>query len=390
MKSLIKKTFSALMLGLNCVLPIKKNIIIFSQAKSRYSGNSRVMFEYLVDNGFDVFWLYTDDIQKNKISKNYEAHLIKIKSLKAISVVMQARYFIISYSGSDLGYLWHIAKNNTVLNLWHGICIKNIGLIDEKFSSQVSKTFIRDETSYYTYMTASSDIDRYVTCVSHGLNVKSVLSTGNPRTDRYLRNLKALNNDTARFIKILYAPTFRDYELDINLFFPFPDFDCENLQSFFSQNSNIKIYLRPHPSDLQSNQQAKSLEDQFPDNIIYYSQLVCDDVDEQIEQFNVVITDYSSIYIEPLLADTPCIFIPFDYDRYIKKRGLAYNYDLVTPGPKVTSFRAMLNSLESAVNGAPDWRLRRSLVVDMFFKYKDDGACQRIAEQILGFKNKKL
>lgn len=389
MKSLLKKIFSAVLSGLNCVLPIKKNIIIFSQAKSRYNGNSRVMFEYLADNGFDVFWLYIDDIQKNKISKKYEAQVIKRKSWSAVSLVMQARYFVISYSGNDLGYFWHIAKNNTVLNLWHGICIKNIGLIDQKFSNEVSKTFINDETSYYTYMTASSDIDRYVTCVSHGLNVKSVLPTGNPRTDRYLRNLKALNSDADRFIKILYAPTFRDYEFDSNLFFPFSDFNCEDLQHFFFQHSNIKIYLRPHPSDLRSNQQAKSLEKQFPDNIIYHSQIVCDDIDEQIEQFNVVITDYSSIYIEPLLADTPCIFIPFDYECYIKKRGLAYNYKLVTPGPKVTSFKAMLNSIESAVNGAPDWRLRRNLVVDMFFKYKDDGACHRITEQIFSFKHEK-
>jgi len=48
----------------------------------------------------------------------------------------------------------------------------------------------------------------------------------------------------------------------------------------------------------------------------------------------------------------------------------------------------MLNSLEGAIQGASDWSSQRSFVADMFFEYKDPGACQRICEQIFGFKNK--
>ena len=385
-KKLIKFFIFSLITNSNIFYLKKSKQIIFSQARSRYSGNSKYLFEYLAENGYRVYWLYTDDIQKDKIPIKYNEHLIYRKSFKGFIHAIKSQFFVITHGSSDLGLLWHIAKHNTVLNLWHGICIKNIALVDVKFK-EIDNKYIKNETGYYSYMTVSSDIDRYVTSASHCVDVRNVLTTGNPRTDHYIRCKKTTVKTKTDSVKILYAPTFRDYELECDLFFPYLDFTLEKLSQFFSVNQNLKIYLRPHPSDAKSNIQAEALEQNFPNNIIYYSQQICDDIDEYMHIFDTVITDYSSIYIEPLLADIPCIFAPFDYNKYMQTRGLAYNYNLVTPGPKVNSFKEMLNSIEEAVLGAPEWNLHRNIACNMFFKYKDDGACERIAKEV--FKSEK-
>ncbi len=383
-KNIAKKSINFGCKSLSSTFLNKKDLIIFSQSKSRYSGNSRYFFEYLVKNGFNTYWLYTDEVQKNKIPEICEGHLIRRNTVKGFKVALNAKYFVISYSGSDLGYIWYIAKNNTVISLWHAIGIKNVALIDEKFSNQISNNYLNSETSNYSFMTVSSDIDRYTTSSSHGIDIRKVIVTGNPKTDYYLQSLNA--KGTSKGTKVLYAPTFRDYELKTELFFPFTDFTLDNLKDFFNEYPDIKIYLRPHPSDFKSIKQATQLQENFPENVLNFSSQVCDDIDEYMFQFDIVITDYSSIYMEPLLADVPCIFIPFDYDYYIETRGLAYNYESITPGPIVSTFSELTHSIEAALNGAPEWADKRKIVKNIFFKYEDDQACYRIAQQVFGFK----
>lgn len=383
-KTLAKRTIPFFFKSLDLMLFKKKDIIIFSQSGSRYSGNSRYFFEYLVRNNFNVYWLYTDEIQRNKIPKAFKSHLIHRNTIEAFKVVVAAKYFVISYSGSDLGLFWYIAKNNTVISLWHAIGIKKVALLDKKFTNLISDNYINNEISHYSYMTVSSEIDRYTTSSSHGIDIRKVLVAGNPKTDNYLKSIKFERNPIDR--KILYAPTFRDYELKTDLFFPFSDFSLNKLKMFFEKHSDIKIYLRPHPSDFKSIEQATELQGNFPKNVVNFSTEICDDVDEYMFQFDLIITDYSSIYMEPLLADVPCIFIPFDYEYYIQTRGLAYEYHTITPGPIVSSFSELIDSIKDGLTGAPNWAVKRKIVKNMFFKYEDDQACRRIAQQVFDFK----
>ena len=375
--------FYAGLVILNFLVLKKQPNIIFSQAKSRYNGNSRYLFEYLVKHNAQTYWLYTNDLQKERIPAELHSQLIPRHSLSGFLMALKSQFFVICHGSSDLGHLWHLAKHNTVLNLWHAIGVKKTGLLDNQFNeydmSRALFKAITQETQYYSYMTVSSAVDRYVTSASHAIDVRKVLPLGNPKTDHYL-NSKALHQPNEVFT-VLYAPTFRDYPLDHNLFFPFTDFSSAGLTTFFN-NHSIKLYLRPHPNDSESNAYAKNLEKQFPDNIIYYSQEVCDDIDAAMHKFDAVISDYSSIYIEPLLADTPCIFIPFDMDDYLSTRGLAYDYEQVTPGPKVNSFAEFTYALVDATKGAPSWQGQRAMTRQLFFDHIDSHACARIAHRV--------
>jgi CDP-glycerol glycerophosphotransferase (TagB/SpsB family) len=62
---------------------------------------------------------------------------------------------------------------------------------------------------------------------------------------------------------------------------------------------------------------------------------------------DVLITDYSSIYIDFLLLDKPIIFFAFDLPHYLEAcRDMYFEYEEVTPGKLAINFEQLLVSLD--------------------------------------------
>lgn len=291
-------------------------------------------------------------------------------------LILRARFLFITHGWGDFGYYGYSARKR-MINLWHGIFIKNIGYLDSK-----DKNIVNPE---YFKIIVSSDIEKHAMSCATDMLPKNIAVTGTPRLDKYLKNSMA-ENESKQTKKILYAPTFRDYLLEEPLFFNFNDFDKKDFVGFFKKHSLVKIYLRPHPDDIESIKYSEYLCKLFPENIINFSNYLCNDIDSVLHEFDVIITDYSSIYLEPLILDKPVVFVPFDKEIYTKTRGFAYDYSLVTPGPKVTTYLEFKKALESALNGAPEYKNHRKFIADMFFKHKDTNSCKRIANEVLNLK----
>ena len=63
------------------------------------------------------------------------------------------------------------------------------------------------------------------------------------------------------------------------------------------------------------------------------------DIQEILMDTDILISDYSSTYIDYLLLDRPLIFYNFDYEDYLQNdREMYYDYDEVTPGYKAATF----------------------------------------------------
>lgn len=360
------------------VVPRRKGLIVFSQSRNRYSGNSRALFEYAAARTKDVFWLYDFQEISAPIHVGIETHFVKKYSVKGLWLCLKANTVVISHGSGDFGMWWPFARQARVLMLWHAIGIKCAGLVDNKFSPSIVRKLF-NETRHYDLLLASSEIDRYYTASYQGVDVRKVHITGTPRTDRYLsrREIHVKDRSIER-LSLLYAPTFRDWALTESLFFPFFDFNTDKLADLFYAYPCLIISLRPHPNDTKSIQDAIYLAESFPENIKLLTSEVVDDIDDVLYQFDAIITDYSSIYIEPLLADVPPIFVNVDMAQYLENRGIAYNYELVTPGPKVKTFGELVVAIEDAKQGAPAWQQHREFVRKMFFKYRDKNASARV------------
>jgi CDP-glycerol glycerophosphotransferase (TagB/SpsB family) len=168
---------------------------------------------------------------------------------------------------------------------------------------------------------------------------------------------------------ILYAPTYR--KLKRTRWFPFEDFDTEKLHNFLT-NHNALLILRPHPNE------NPELKYTITANrrIAVCTHKKLEDTAGLLALCNVIVTDYSGIYLEGLLRDTPAVFLPYDLDSY--ERGFPWEYDEVTPGPKPKTFCDFLKSLESAFSGAPDFATLRNQVKDRFFSETDGNSTNRV------------
>jgi CDP-glycerol glycerophosphotransferase (TagB/SpsB family) len=112
-----------------------------------------------------------------------------------------------------------------------------------------------------------------------------------------------------------------------------------------------------------------------------------EDIDQDIytiiNNFDLLITDYSSIYIDFLLTKRPIIFAPFDLEEYTRNdRELYFNYNDVTPGPKCQNWDEVLVELKKFISGEDDYKEERQIVNDRFKTFQDGNASERIVEYI--------
>jgi len=367
-KSLIKH----IIYFIDIITPVKKNNIVFFQSNDKYDDNCKVLFKYLLDqNQFNVHWLYD--------KKNYDANFVKRYSLKGFWLFLRANIAVISHGTGDFGY--YAINRKYVIQTWHGTPIKKIGIYDKKLSTKQINDIYK-ESYHYDLFIVASEIEKHYISSAIGLNENKFLVSGLPRNDK----LSQKNINYNSFIKevknkkiILYAPTFRDFGEMI--FFPFDDFDIDHLIEFLI-NEDVYLLLRPHQNDFTSKKLIENFVTKSSGHILLADSVNVNDISDLQPYVDVIITDYSSIYIDLLLNDVPAVFIPYDFDIYEQSRGLAYDYGLVAPGPKVSTQEEFIKALLSALNSASEYKEQRYFVKKMFHKYDDGKACERISKAI--------
>ncbi len=174
---------------------------------------------------------------------------------------------------------------------------------------------------------------------------------------------------------VLYAPTWRRYAP--TQWFPFDDFDRDRLIGFLVE-ANASILLRGHEMESAN---VHALCDGR--NLIDFGAHTCREVNDVLPQIDVVVSDYSSIYIDYLLLDRPCIFLPYDFEEYCAKRSLLVDdYDFWTPGDKPATMAEFIHSLKTALDHPAQESEQRQRINRLYNYHQSDNSCERIAEWI--------
>ncbi len=169
--------------------------------------------------------------------------------------------------------------------------------------------------------------------------------------------------------RILYAPTFRRGSDTAPLHHIL---DSEHLELWLAEH-NYVLMLNLHPKYLD---QARSVESE-------HIHLITDsDIYPLLPSFDVLITDYSSIFTDFLLLDKPIIFYPYDLEEYTKKEGLTRPYDEITPGEKIRTAAEIIPALERSINNDA-WRSERERVRTLYHTHIDGKASERIISTLL-------
>jgi len=106
---------------------------------------------------------------------------------------------------------------------------------------------------------------------------------------------------------------------------------------------------------------------------------------DYLNNFDLLITDYSSIYFDYLLLDRPIIFLPYDIDAYSGENGFTVPYDEFTPGCKPSTmtafFHAILVSLDKNTDPYKDERKRVNAACNVSQRDNREGLVKLLRER---------
>ena len=358
------------------------HIWLFSSTdNSHYNYNSRYLFEYVKENLPEITPLFVinDPELRNSLSSKYgKQYFIETESIQGIRQALSAGVWFTSAGLPAYGTGLH--KKRLIINLWHGVPLKKIALLDPNLKKAARIYFKKIFSENYTCILTTSHELIPLMARSFAVSEDKIKVWGQPRNDRKKKKndcreiLGQLFPDLPEYTKtVLYAPTFRDYG-QVQLF-PFKDFDQKQLEAFLDEK-NMLLFIRTHVAE------QGSAAPYLGKRIRFLGNEQAEDVTGILNIFDCLITDYSSIYIDYLLTDKPMIFLPYDRQQYLDGRGMNFDYDDVTPGPKPETFNDFLDALSPKEDF---WKSERTRVNRLFNEIQHPCAadiCNKVLKMI--------
>ena len=358
------------------------HIWLFSSTdNSHYNYNSRYLFEYVKENLPEItpLLVINDSELRNSLSSKYgKQYFIETENIQGIRQALSAGVWFTSAGLPAYGTGLH--KKRLIINLWHGVPLKKIALLDPNLKKAARIYFKKIFSENYTCILTTSHELIPLMARSFAVSEDKIKVWGQPRNDGLFQKndcreiLGQLFPDLPEYTKtVLYAPTFRDYG-QVQLF-PFKDFDQKQLEAFLDEK-NMLLFIRTHVAE------QGSAAPYLGKRIRFLGNEQAEDVTGILNIFDCLITDYSSIYIDYLLTDKPMIFLPYDRQQYLDGRGMNFDYDDVTPGPKPETFNDFLDALSPKEDF---WKSERTRVNRLFNEIQHPCAadiCNKVLKMI--------
>lgn len=372
---------------LNIILKDANSWVFGSMYGNSYNDNSKYLFEYISRiPGQKAIWLTRNKKVHDTINElGYRAYYFY--SIKGIYCSLIAKYVVISYSYDDVSIFSYLLPwNSKVINLFHGTPLKLLRKDSEKLSSKLLRIAIyKYMGKKYDVVLSTSEISNEKLNLLFDIPISQYCITGYPRNDvilnnnvesKYLKNITA-NNDPKKII--LYMPTFRKEYINssnFNLFEKY-GFNVNKLSTVLNKNNAIFL-IKLHYNDYQKSSKLLDSLRNVENIYIINNNDISDDIYPLLSKVDLLITDYSSIYFDFLLLDKPIIFACFDKTKYeTKDRGFNFDYDLMTPGPKVYNWSDLCDQISICLEEPSLYKKDRDFVSKMVNKYTDNNNSKR-------------
>jgi len=357
--SLISKVFELL----DKLYPTKSFIVFGCRAGKDYADNSKVLFEKFLAEGYENAFFFT---RNKKVLGQIPANGVYAYSLKGLNILLRSRVLVFTHGSGDFAPFFPCKNQNRVfINLFHAIAVKEVGHNNDRRKLKEKKK--------WDYFIVSSKFEADTVMRQFSLSEKQILVLGQPRNDVLIQGLKSERSDDREFT-VMYAPTFRGgarTEL-----FPFEDKDLTALDEYLVAN-NIRILIRLHLNEENSNRDLGTFND--PQNIELMSSKAFPSVNEELHRIDALITDYSSIALDFLLLDRPIAYVIYDFDKYQKERGFAFDFKEHMAGPSITTQKGLVEFLSSE---SDLYMEKRESLKKLFHKFDDGKSTERIYEFI--------
>lgn len=343
--------------------PVKKRVLFISNHKDKLLENSQILYDNL-------------DCEKKVCAYNLPRS--KQELIKISYYIMTSKVIIID----DYSYYFvfiPLKEQQKLIQLWHscGDGMKKMGLDAphphpyEKFSHEQCDNFI-----------ICSDEGAKIYTSAFNLKKEVLTKVGYPRIDLLIHNQKEYEKEFydkyPNFINkkiILFAPTVRDTNGYSNIDFDF-EINWEDLDDFLGKN-NFVFLIKRHPTAIDNN--LKIIKKEYTNiidigDVSNYPLLAASDL---------LVTDYSGIYIDYLLFSKPIIFYGPDLEDYLKIFDPYCKIPDDLPGTFCQNYEELINAI-STQHETVDYLYH----IEKRLKYCDGNSTNKLLKIIDGYLDK--
>tara|TARA_R100000935_G_scaffold8376_1_gene17661 strand:+ start:916 stop:4632 length:3717 start_codon:yes stop_codon:yes gene_type:complete len=347
------------------------------------SDNNRALFEEVKNNPKITKVIFTRD--RNVKIDGVNVICVPLKSHEGQLLMVRCRNLFVRH-GAAANLHWPVdARLHNIINLWHGIPIKRIGTASLDLKEQ--RAMREAENARLTAVISASDVDRLAMAAAYVPKIyDDIWLTGLPRHDLITKPQIQLSNELLAQITdaealmngrkmVLFCPTFRKDQKDG--YYNFTPDQVKKLTVWLAKH-NMVMGIREHPADT-SHQYSSQL---IGETFIRVDARRFPDVEMLYRKATMMITDYSSCFIDYMLTGRPVISFAYDLEDYKEReRGLFYELEEVFPGPVAQTFSSLMKALDVSVSfvGNPTseaYKIKRKF----FIKYIDSKNAQRVVE----------
>lgn len=378
--------------------PVRKNSIVWES----FSGNGALcnpeaLFRQMVDDpqyqDFNHTWVLSAQAWESPFRAEFASHprvsFVKYRSTKYFEQLESSQYL---FNNATFPAEFIKRPEQVYVNLWHGTPLKKMGYDIENGADgarNVLRNFMSADylVSQNSFMTNEMYLGAYkLRNVFDG----AIIEEGYPRTDLMFRSdagspaadvLRRRGIETAGKKVLLYAPTWKGES------FYKPNADASRLKATLQA-----LKEHPHLSDWVVLLKAHQvIVDQLIDDPEVAEFLVPNDVpaNEALALSDLLVTDYSSIFIDYLATGRPIAFHIPDSDSYSSERGM-YLHPSELPGPTSRTDSELLENVVTLVDSKRSEttfrheHLRYAELAEQLTSRDDGEAGQRILDIIFG------
>lgn len=354
----------------------------FSKEREIFAENVKYMFlhAHYSEPRVRAIWIGQDEaICKILRKEGFEAYahsslLGKFYSLRAYYVFVGALV---------QRHHWRFLGGAKIIQLWHGKSLKKTGY-NSPYSLTRYNRFLSGNlfVQPYIFVAISNFFAQYVVSdfrVPH----HKILCSGLPKHDPLFRSIPGASVDLdigldteiqrarkegAAFL-VLYAPTFRPTGEN-----PLETVDFLQMNTVLKR-LNVHMCVTLHPKFSKKEWTPKTT----LSNVSFCASE--GDTYPLLKQFDLLVSDYSSLVIEFLMMRKKIVLFAPDYEEYMKTMGIYPDLWDMIPAPKVHSGTDLIQAIESHIGSKSDGLY--TSVWKKMFEFSDGDSAGRIANYLL-------
>jgi len=378
------------------LIPRKRNIWVFGSwnAKS-FSDNPKYLYLYVnqfLKNEIRSIWITKNkDIYEKLKQRGFEVYLKS--NIKAVFFTMIAKYWFFGHHTTDI--MFWTSGGAVKIDLHHGTPIKKI-LWDNfnnvqnfrasklrEILSRISLVPWRFQSPDYVLITSEKLRNAFKSAFE--VEDKSLLFCGNTRNDILFDNINGydinMDIDIYELLKdkkfnnkskiLFYMPTFREKGRS-----PIYDFFEFAKTNEFLEENDIYLIIKEHPWARKIDLDKRLLKRVFFLN--RYS-----DHTPFFKITDILITDYSSVFVDFLILDKPLIFLSYDLNSFVNdSRELYFDYKYNTPGYKVFNIQYLPLIINTIIKKGDFLSGLRKRVLNEFYTVEKKDSCKCVVNFI--------